>query len=506
MAPSRLRVLAAALVLGPSLLLVTGLAEREDPDLPPTGDYAVLELYTRLAVHGRQFLGPYSRFHFQHPGPAYFYAAVPFYRLLGETFRGITLTAFLVNVLSIVLLLGLAGRAGPGPLLAAALALAAFVHNRGPDWLYSVWNPAVVVLPFGVALFAAAAFIVGESWALVPAVVAASFTAQTHLGTLPVLLATFGLLALSRVPPVRRLWGLPEVAPARSLRLATAVAAIAAAALWALPLVEQLSKGGGNLSAIVRFTRTSAAEGHSLPDALAAVVRNAFGFVVGSGAHAGLAAGAIVLAVAVAFLAARVRHPFSAALGAIALVGLAAAVVASLRVAGPIFGYLVRWMAMLAVAGLTAIGGALAARATMSDGLRRAAQAAAVVALGGLAAMNAMAVWPARPQPPKPRWESVAAGQLASEIATGLARARVQRPVFDVRAEANRDVVLGTLLALDKRGISWAARPFGPFALGGRWAPTGAEDATVVLGAEGAATSGTRLASAGGQYAYLTRP
>src|SRR4051794_39249854 len=114
----RLVLLAAGLVLAPVLMLATGLALRENPDQPPTGDYAVLELYTRQAMHGEQRLGPYSRFHFQHPGPAYFYAAVPFYRLLGESFRGITLTAVLVNVTSVLILLWIAGRAGAAPLLA----------------------------------------------------------------------------------------------------------------------------------------------------------------------------------------------------------------------------------------------------------------------------------------------------------------------------------------------------------------------------------------------------
>src|SRR5690349_9064096 len=120
-ASTKLRLLAGGLVLLPILMLLPGLAEPEDPAQPPTGDYAVLELYTRLAMHGEQRLGPYSRFHFQHPGPAYFYAAVPLYRLLGESFRGITLTALLLNLASIVLLLWIAGRAGTAPLLAASL-------------------------------------------------------------------------------------------------------------------------------------------------------------------------------------------------------------------------------------------------------------------------------------------------------------------------------------------------------------------------------------------------
>src|SRR5512146_1496770 len=104
-ASTRMRLLAALLVLGPALMLAAAPFEPESPDLPLTGDYAVLELYTRLAAHGQQLLGPYSRFHFQHPGPAYFYACVPLYRLTGDAFRGITLTALLINVVSVGLLL-----------------------------------------------------------------------------------------------------------------------------------------------------------------------------------------------------------------------------------------------------------------------------------------------------------------------------------------------------------------------------------------------------------------
>jgi hypothetical protein len=163
-------------------------------------------------------------------------------------------------------------------------------------------------------------------------------------------------------------------------------------------------------------------------------------------------------------------------------------------------------MAMLAVAGLTAVGGALAARIALTERVRRAVGIGGFCALAAFAALNLHAAWCARQQRPKPLWESVAAGQLAADLADGLTRAHVQRPVFDVRADANRDLVLALLLALDKRGVSWAARPFGPFALAGRWAATGREDATVVIGGEGAAGGATLLATEAGHYAYLVRP
>jgi len=503
-APTWLWLVAGLLALGPAIVLVGRLAGPSDPGLPPIGDHAALELYTRLAAHGQQLLGPYSRFGFQHPGPAYFYAAVPLYRLFGDDFRGIKLTALSINALSIAVLLWMAGRGGSGALLAATLGLAGFVANRGPDWLYSAWNPSVVVLPFGVALFGAAAFAAGEAGALVLAVVAASFAVQTHLGTLPVLLTVLVLAIASRTPPVRRLWGLPNVGASSGTRGAAIAAVVAGAILWAPALAEQVEPGGGNLGRIARFTWAASDEGQSVGEAIATLVGKPFGLAVGTQTHTTILAGLVVLGVGLAYLHARNRHPFPAALSVVSLTGLVAAVAASTHLAGPVFGYVVRWMAMLAIAGLTAIGGVLALHTTTR--WRLMVLAAVSVALAIVTTTNLRTAWHVRQRIPTPPRQSVAAGRIAAQIASGLERVHAQRVVFDVRPEADRDVVLGLLLALDKRGLSWAAYPFGPVALGGNWAPRGSEDAIIVMGAEGAVSGAPALASAGGQYAYLVRP
>ncbi len=52
--------------------LITGL-----PDVPSEIDIAMIELYTRHAMEGNQFVGMYSRFGWNHPGPAYFYMLAP---------------------------------------------------------------------------------------------------------------------------------------------------------------------------------------------------------------------------------------------------------------------------------------------------------------------------------------------------------------------------------------------------------------------------------------------
>jgi len=63
-------------------------------DVMFTGDGAVLELRTLHAAHGRELLGPYSRFQWSHPGPAFFYLALPIYQLFHQ--RGPALNLFVL--------------------------------------------------------------------------------------------------------------------------------------------------------------------------------------------------------------------------------------------------------------------------------------------------------------------------------------------------------------------------------------------------------------------------
>ena len=77
----------------------------------PSGDAAIIELSVRRALDGVQLLGPYSRFGFEQPGPAAFYAQAPFYWLGGASSR----SPYLLTWASVLLL--------PGCIAAAALGL-----------------------------------------------------------------------------------------------------------------------------------------------------------------------------------------------------------------------------------------------------------------------------------------------------------------------------------------------------------------------------------------------
>ena len=502
-------------MLAPVLLLLgAALTGRGmEADLPATGDYAALELYTRLAAQGRQLLGPYSRFGFHHPGPAYFYASVPLYVLTGERFAGILLTAALVNVVSIAFILRRLGRDGGMPaLVAGALMLALFLSWRGPAWLFSAWNPNVAVLPFGVALVGFAAVAAGNVRALPLAVLAASFAAQTHLGALPAAVAIGLAAALLHVPLVRRAAGLPPAGPAAhwSLLLATVLVAV----VWTPPLLEQLSPEGGNLSHIFGFSSLPG-ERHSAGEAIVASGAAIVGWMVG--AREGVATGLLVVlvaALAVAHGAARVnRQPFPAALSLVTFAGIAAAIVSAARVTGALLPYLLRWMAMLAVGGVAALAAALGPlwRGRAERWTRpRLAASVGIIALALVSGRNlALARSVLEGPEPVPSEESRSAARLAEAIDAGIATTS-RRPLLEIGPHTDRDLVLGVLLALDKTGTRFAVRPFGPFRLGGHWTPDGTEDARIVVGHEDAdlaARPGVRLLGReSGLFAYLVPP
>lgn len=506
-------MLVPLIVLAPALLLLGAVVGGRglETDLPATGDYAALELYTRAAVQGKQLLGPYSRFGFHHPGPAYFYASVPLYLLTGERFAGILLTAALVNVVSIALLLRRVGRSGGLPaLLAGALVIALFLSWRGPGWLFSAWNPSVVVFPFGLALVSLAAVAAGNVRPLPTAVLAGSFAAQTHLGCLPALAAIAVVTAVLLWPRLRAIAGLPPRVPL--VRRPLAVAAVIFAMVWAPALVEQLRPDGGNLAHILGFS-SQPGGGHSPAEALEAAGMAIAGWLLGAreGAAAALLA-LLIVALAVAHGAARrARSGFPAALSLLVFAGTAAATVSAARVTGPLFPYLFRWMAMLSAGAAAALAAGLApllgGRAQASR-RHRPALTAALIALALVSGRNLALAHAALQAPPRTGEDSESAARLAAAIASGISTAS-RRPLVEVGPHTDRDLVLGVLLALDKSGTRFAVRPFGPFRLGGRWTPDGTEDARLVLGEEdpaSAAAPGMRLLGReAGLFAYLVR-
>ncbi len=488
------------LLIGPSLvLLLATWPPADDPSTRyPSGDHAVLELYTRLAAEGRQLVGAYSRFDVHHPGPAYFYASVPLYELSGESYRGITLTAFALNALAILAVLMIMRRAG-GALSfdLAALGLACFIAVRGPEWLLASWNPDVAVLSFGVALVALAAFVSGHVLFLPLAVVAGSFAVQAHGASWPALLA-LGLAALVTCAPRARVWaGLPPLLPGRR-GPAWVCAALAAGVLWAPPLIEQLSPRGGNLGHLLRLGARGAGE-HGLADALAAVSHGMASFAVPAlgpqplaSPRAGLArlvAGLLLAGAVFAYLRARRgRDAFAVALALLSLIGLAAALLATRGISGVIYAYLVNWISMLGLAAFVVGGGALVhlvTRGCPPTGRARAAAtaglAAALVLLSVIAFREALSGGRPGPDASRTARRSERTRELALDVQRELATLGIRRPLVRTAAEVNPLSAAALVLALDKHGVALAIDALGPLALGGHLAADGREDGLMLI-------------------------
>ena len=214
------------------------------------GDYAFIELSTRSAIHGRALLGPYSRYKWNHPGPALFYWFAPFYRLSGEAPESLGVGAAVCNTLAVTAAIVVSGVAsGKRAAWLIGAGSVAMVWVWGYSWIDRIWNPFVILTVIVATGFVLAGVLSGRRW-LTPLLVAlATFTVQSHVGTAPTI-ALFGCAAAVGIARMawkdRRAW------------LAPLAASIGVAMLgWSLPIYEQVTGHPGNLGELIQFLRAS---------------------------------------------------------------------------------------------------------------------------------------------------------------------------------------------------------------------------------------------------------
>lgn len=213
------------------------------------GDYAGLELATRFAWSGRTLLGPYSRFGFSHPGPAYFFFLAPTHALFGDQSRGLYAGALVINMLA-AFSIGFGTRLLTTRVhaVAATLVTIAWIAAFG-NATPLPWNPLVVVLPL-LAFFVFASLVAaGHAPAAPFAVLFGLFVTETHLSTIPTV-AAVGIGAAAAFFVVRRRRTTPWT---RRDRRFLQAAAVVFALLVAPVLVEQLTATEGNLTKMVRL-------------------------------------------------------------------------------------------------------------------------------------------------------------------------------------------------------------------------------------------------------------
>lgn len=316
------------------------------PSLFPMGDAALLELGVREAAAGDQLLGPYSRFGWFHPGPAYFYALVPAWGATGGETWGLYAGAAVINGASALCIVALAHRYG-GSLLALTAGVLVLLHvaSLEPFDHLDIWNPRIILLPL-LVLCVLAASAPRSAPATVGVLALGSGLVQTHIGMAPVVAA---LTALALAPRLGR----PRRWPPRPQTGGRVLAAfLVIVVIWAPPLIQELGSDPGNLSAIRDFV-TATGPGPTAGEAVEAVgvelSRFPLGPLGGGPAAWFVLAGYLVLAAAIAVLARRRGNRLAQDLGLVGLVGILAAVVATANVTGTLETYLVLWVSALPV-------------------------------------------------------------------------------------------------------------------------------------------------------------
>lgn len=340
--------------------MVTAALAALDEQWRPTGDWAVLNLRVEDVGRLTPFVGPYSRFGWNHPGPLlYWVLAVP-YHLLGGRPVALLAATGLINAAAVAAMLALAWRRGGLPLLVASgAALGLLAQAIGPALLRDPWNPYVTVLPLALFAFLAWSVAEGDRWMWPAAVAVGSFLVQSHVGY-AVMVGAVGCAAAAIA--WRRRGTVPLLPIDRRNRTALIGLTVAVAALaWAPVVVDEVA-GTGNLTDIARYFLSSdeapagtdvaigqAARHLTIPDApwLGAKEPTGEDGAILGGQAAGLlvAVGAFGLALLAATKARQwsaVR--FQALVGVLTVSGI----LATSRITGPVFAYLVRWWWVIA--------------------------------------------------------------------------------------------------------------------------------------------------------------
>jgi hypothetical protein len=241
--------IALGVLLAPLLLICSRVVLSGTPDLAVEGDLAMLDISTRNLSEGRSLLGPYSRFGFNHPGPAHLILRMPLFLITGGSGSAPYITVPLIIAVCLTAAFILVRRqcGYTVSMVFCLLTLLYLVQTSPVVWLRD-WNPFVIIFPFLLFVLACAAVASGRPGWFPAAVICGSMVAQTHLGGAPVVLA---LLVFTF--PVRRLFG--PAMPGRAGRMSrpVAVGLVLGAALWLPVLVQELAPGDGNVTRIIRF-------------------------------------------------------------------------------------------------------------------------------------------------------------------------------------------------------------------------------------------------------------
>jgi hypothetical protein len=420
------------------------------PDVLVSGDAAALELRVLYAARGLQLTGAYSRYGWQHPGPAFFYLALPVYELFQRHGAALGVAAWLINLASAITVVRSAQRVFGVGLAAGVAALLAVFEGTGNLPLSDPWNPLVPVLPLGALTLLTLRAALGERW-LVPFVAfIGSAMLQTHVGYTPIVLSLWAITAVT----TRR--ARPSFAQVRGTLAALFV-------VWLPPLVETLRSPPGNLERIFRFFREQHPVEHPWSEVAATVTRGLAVLPLGPlrvFAETPLPDGVVVQTGAVVLLGAcaalvvgvRQRDRPLTLLSLIALVEITVAAAAVRAIRGELHDYLLVWLSMVGVvaAAATLVGLVrfVGARAGLGLVVERTMLAMAFVVVG-LAAV-AQARRDAYPPP------DLDAATLATAVERAVVDEHAPPRLLFTGGHDSWPIAVAVALALYKHGVPFA--------------------------------------------------
>lgn len=326
----------------------------------PSGDWAVLTMRVEDVGRHTPLVGPYSRFGWNHPGPLMYWLLAFPYHLFGDKPEALLAAAATLNALTVAALSAVAWRRGRLPLVALTMtATAILIHAMGPAMIRDPWNPFITLLPLALTVYLVWSVIEGDFWMWPPLAFLVSFELQSHIGYLP-MLAMLGVSVFA-IAWRRKSFNtlLPTSAKQRWWVLGLSSAVVIGC--WLPVLLDQVA-GTGNLGAIAHYFLTNgdspagfgtafhvAADQLRFPSAPwlgRSELAGLDGALLGSGLAALVVP--ILSMTGSLWLAVRMRVLAALRLQLVVIATALGGLIATARVTGPLFDWVVRWWWVIA--------------------------------------------------------------------------------------------------------------------------------------------------------------
>lgn len=319
----------------------------------PVSDWAIQFLRTQDVFSAQSpQLGPWSRWGWSHPGPAIFYLLAPFIKIFGA--RGMLIGPLFVNWFSCVASVSLMRKTfGKTAGVISTALFFILMSSLGSQFIMSAWNPSLAFFPFVFLLVMMWCLAQGQIHLLPIIGLVSTFCIQSHIGFTPLVIGSLGAVFMLLISS---LVTKAEISTnGKALGRSLLFSGIVVIPLWVPPLIEEIQNEPGNVVQILRYAVN--------PSEMTVGWRRALTIMgtelqvwapwsgrietnsVGEVASRSPIQAVVVLAVLLYLVATRKRNRDSYVLsgGVLALGSVAAAFVATSRVSGNPYPYLVRW-------------------------------------------------------------------------------------------------------------------------------------------------------------------